>query len=378
MRKVFDMILLTGGAGYIGSHVCIALLDAGLDVVAVDNLSNGNKASLERVQSICGRSLVFRHVDIRDEEAIYEILRAYGVTAVIHLAGLKAVGDSNARPLTYYENNVLGTMRLVSAMKKAKVKTLVFSSSATVYGVPRYLPLDEKHPLEPTNPYGRTKFFIEEMLRDIYRSNEDWRIGILRYFNPVGAHESGFIGEDPLGVPNNLLPFVAQVAIGKREKLLVWGNDYDTPDGTAIRDFIHVVDLASGHLSVLSHLKQPGLFTVNLGTGNGSSVLEVIRTFERVSGRSVPYEIGERRTGDVAVCYADPTLAKEALGWKSARSLAQMCADHWRWQLQNPNGYRGIELLKVQKRSRPADRHRRASAPEVLSKRRMVRPHERA
>jgi len=334
------MILLTGGTGYIGSHICIALLDAGFDVVAVDNLSNSNKASLERVQSICGRSLIFRQVDIRNEEAIYEILRVCGVTAVIHLAGLKAVGDSNVRPLAYYENNVLGTMRLVSAMKKAKVKTLVFSSSATVYGVPRYLPLDEKHPLEPTNPYGRTKFFIEEMLRDIYRSTDDWRIGILRYFNPVGAHESGLIGEDPLGVSNNLLPVVAQVAIGKREKLLIWGNDYDTPDGTGIRDFIHVIDLASGHLSVLSHLSQPGVFTVNLGTGNGSSVLEVIRTFEQVSGRSVPYEIGERRAGDVAICYADPTLAKEALGWKSAWSLAQMCADHWRWQLKNPNGYR--------------------------------------
>jgi UDP-glucose 4-epimerase len=235
----------------------------------------------------------------------------------------------------------LGTIRLVSAMKRANVKTLVFSSSATVYGVPSYLPLDEKHPLGPTNPYGRTKFFIEEMLRDLYRSDDDWRIGILRYFNPVGAHESGLIGEDPLAVPNNLLPFVAQVAIGKREKLLIWGNDYDTPDGTGIRDFIHVVDLASGHLSVLSLLKQPGVLTVNLGTGNGSSVLEVIRTFEAVSGRWIPYEIAERRAGDVAICYADPTLAKEALSWKSARSLAQMCADHWRWQLKNPNGYRG-------------------------------------
>jgi UDP-glucose 4-epimerase len=332
------MILLTGGAGYIGSHVCIALLDAGLDVVAVDNLSNSNKASLERVQSICGRSLVFRHADIRNEDAIYEILRAFGVTAVIHLAGLKAVGDSSVRPMTYYENNVLGTMRLVSAMKRAKAKTLVFSSSATVYGIPAYLPLDEKHPLGPTNPYGRTKFFIEEMLRDLYRSDDDWRIVILRYFNPVGAHESGLVGEDPLGVPNNLLPFVAQVAIGKREKVLIWGNNYDTPDGTGIRDFI--VDLASGHLSALRHLRQPGVLTVNLGTGNGSSVLEVIRTFEAVSGRWIPYEIAERRAGDVAICYADPTLAKEALSWKSARSLAQMCADHWRWQLKNPNGYR--------------------------------------
>jgi len=334
------MILLTGGAGYIGSHVCVALLDAGLDVVAVDNLSNSNEASLQRAQSLCGRSLVFRHADIRNEEAIYEILRSCGVTAVIHLAGLKAVGDSNLRPMSYYDNNVVGTMRLVSAMTRAKVKTLVFSSSATVYGIPSYLPLDEKHSLGPTNPYGRTKFFIEEMLKDLYRSDDDWRIGILRYFNPVGAHESGLIGEDPLGVPNNLLPFVAQVAIGKQEKLTVWGNDYDTPDGTGIRDFIHVVDLASGHLSVLNHLKRPGVLTLNLGTGNGSSVLEVVRTFEAVSGRQIRYEMCERRPGDVAICYADPTLAGETLGWQSARSLAQMCADHWRWQLKNPNGYR--------------------------------------
>jgi UDP-glucose 4-epimerase len=351
------MIMLTGGAGYIGSHVCIALLDAGLDVVAIDNLSNSNKASLEWVQSICGRSLVFRHADIRNEAAIYDILRTFGVTAVIHLAGLKAVGDSNVRPMTYYENNVLGTMRLVSAMKRANVKALVFSSSATVYGIPRYLPLDEKHPLGPTNPYGRTKFFIEEMLRDLHRSDDDWRISILRYFNPVGAHESGLVGEEPLGVPNNLLPFVAQVAIGKRDKLLIWGNDYDTPDGTGIRDFIHVVDLASGHLSALRHLRQPGVLTVNLGTGTGNSVLEVIRTFEAVSGRSVPYEIGERRAGDVATCYADPTFAKEALGWTSARSLEQMCVDHWRWQLRNPNGYRGAELLKNQERCRRLYRH---------------------
>jgi UDP-glucose 4-epimerase len=336
------MILVTGGAGYIGSHVCMALLDAGLDIVAIDNLSNSNQASLQRVQSLCGRSLTFRHADIRDEEAIYEIIRDCGVTAVIHLAGLKAVGESNVRPMNYYDNNVVGTIRLLSAMKKAKLKTIVFSSSATVYGVPTYLPLDENHSVGPTNPYGRTKFFIEEMLRDLHKSGDEWRIGILRYFNPVGAHESGLIGEDPVGVPNNLLPFVAQVAIGKQEKLKVWGNDYDTPDGTGIRDFVHVVDLASGHLSVLNHLKQSGLLTVNLGTGNGSSVLEVIRTFEAVSGRPVPYEIGERRPGDVASCYADPTLAGELLGWHSARSLAQMCADHWRWQLNNPDGYRGI------------------------------------
>jgi UDP-glucose 4-epimerase len=242
--------------------------------------------------------------------------------------------------MIYYENNVVGTMRLVSAMTRASVKTLVFSSSATVYGAPMYLPLDEKHPVGPTNPYGRTKLFIEEILKDLYRSNDDWRIGVLRYFNPVGAHESGLIGEDPLGVPNNLLPFVAQVAIGKREKLHIWGDDYDTSDGTGVRDFIHVVDLASGHLSALSHLKHPGVMTVNLGTGSGSSVLEVVRTFEVVSGRPIPYVIDERRVGDVATCYADPTLARSLLGWTSRRSLTQMCADHWHWQMKNPNGYR--------------------------------------
>ncbi|BAC51577.1 UDP-glucose 4-epimerase [Bradyrhizobium diazoefficiens USDA 110] len=352
-----EMILVTGGAGYIGSHVCIALLDAGFDVVVVDNLSNSNKASLERVQSICGRSLVFRHADIRNEELIYDMLRTCGVTAVIHLAGLKAVGDSNVRPMMYYENNVLGTMRLLSAMERANVTTLVFSSSATVYGMPQYLPLDEKHPLGPTNPYGRTKLVIEEMLKDLCRSHDGWRIGNLRYFNPVGAHESGLVGEDPLGVPSNLVPFVAQVAIGRREKLRIWGNDYDTPDGTGIRDFIHVVDLASGHLSALRQLRQPGLITVNLGTGNGSSVLDIVRTFESVSGRSIPYEIGERRAGDVAACYADPTVAKDALGWASTRSLEQMCADHWRWQLQNPNGYQGGELPRARERSRHLRRH---------------------
>jgi UDP-glucose 4-epimerase len=333
------MILLTGGAGYIGSHVCIALLDAGLDVIVVDNLSNSSEASLERVRSICGRSPVFCRVDVRNEQAIFEILRA-GVTAVIHLAGLKAVAVSTVDPMAYYDNNILGTMRLLTAMKRASVKTLVFSSSATVYGMPTCLPLDENHPLRPTNPYGRTKAFVEQMLKDLYESDDDWRIAILRYFNPVGAHESGLIGEDPIGTPNNLLPFVAQVAIGKREKLVICGNDYDTPDGTGIRDFIHVVDLASGHLSALSYLKNLGVHVINLGTGAGSSVLEVVRTFEAVSGRSVPYSIGKRRAGDVAVCYADPRFAEGVLGWKSVRSLTQMCADHWRWQLKNPNGYR--------------------------------------
>src|SRR5882724_9524822 len=333
------MILLTGGAGYIGSHLSVALLDAGLDVIAVDNLSNSNKASLERVQTICGRSLVFRHADICNEEAIYETLRAYEVTAVIHLAGLKAVGDSNVQPMTYYENNVLGTMRLVSAMKRASVKTLVFSSSATVYGTPAYLPLDEKHPLGPTNPYGRTKFFIEEMLKDLCKSDPTWRIGILRYFNPVGAHESGLIGEDPKGVPNNLVPFVAQVAIGRRERLNVWGNDYDTPDGTGVRDYIHVMDLAAGHVAALRLLDSPKCFAVNLGTGAGSSVLEVVGAFEKASGMPIPYDVKPRRPGDIASYYAATALASEVMGWKATRTLETMCADHWRWQSANPNGY---------------------------------------
>lgn len=333
------MIMVTGGAGYIGSHVCLALLDAGFDVVVVDNLSNSKRTSLDRVQAICGKSLSFRPIDLRDEEAICKTLRDFGVTAVLHLAGLKAIGESNENPLGYYDNNFVGTLRLVSAMKNASVKKLIFSSSATVYGDPAYLPIDESHSLAPTNPYGRTKYFIEEMLRDLHRSDNDWTIAILRYFNPVGAHESGLLGEDPSGIPNNLLPLVAQVALGKRERLVILGNDYPTLDGTGIRDFIHVVDVASGHLSALKHLNDSGVMTVNLGTGTGTSVLQIVQTFESVSGSPVPHTIGERRIGDVAACYADPTLAADLLEWKSTKSLTQMCADHWRWQLNNPNGY---------------------------------------
>jgi len=334
------MILVTGGAGYVGSHICVALLDAGFDVVAVDNLSNSNRASLDRVQSLCGRPLHFRHLDVRDEGAVYDALRTHGVDAVIHLAGLKAIAASCRDPLNYYRNNVQGTMHLVSAMKKAGVRTLLFSSSATVYGTPQFLPLDETHPLQPANPYGRTKYLSEELLHDMHQSDPDWKIGILRYFNPVGAHESGVIGEDPLGAPDNLLPFVAQVALGRRDRLIIWGNDYETHDGTGVRDFVHVVDVASGHLSALSRLRPGELLTVNLGTGAGASVLDVIRTFETVSGRRVPYIFGHRRAGDVAACYADPTLAGQRLGWKATRSLLQMCEDHWRWQAKNPNGYR--------------------------------------
>ncbi|MCP3392315.1 UDP-glucose 4-epimerase GalE [Bradyrhizobium sp. CCGB12] len=333
------MIMVTGGAGYIGSHVCIALLDAGFDVVVVDNLSNSKRTSLDRVQAICGKSISFKEADLRDEEAILRILREFDATAVVHLAGLKAVGESHDNPIGYYDNNFVGTLRLVSAMKTASVKKLIFSSSATVYGSPSYLPIDEDHSLAPTNPYGRTKYFIEEMLRDLHGSDNDWSIAILRYFNPVGAHESGRIGEDPSGIPNNLLPLVAQVAIGKRKQLVVLGNDYPTHDGTGIRDFIHVVDLASGHLSALNHLTGAGILTANLGTGRGTSVLEIVQAFESASGSAVPHTIGDRRAGDVAACYADPTLAADLLGWKSTKTLAQMCADHWRWQSNNPNGY---------------------------------------
>lgn len=337
-------IMVTGGAGYIGSHVCVALLEAGHEVVAVDNLSNASEASLDRVGAICSRRPVFRRTDIRDEGALHDIMMAHDVGAVVHLAGLKAVGESVAQPLLYYDNNVNGTLRLISAMRRADVRTLVFSSSATVYGVPAYLPLDEAHPLAPTNPYGRTKLIVERMLEDLQgsddpRGSDGWRIGVLRYFNPAGAHESGLIGEHPLGVPNNLLPFVAQVAVGRRDRLTVWGSDYPTADGTGVRDFIHVVDLAAGHLSALRHLDRPGLFTFNLGTGEGASVLDVVRTFEAVSGRRIPYEFAGRRPGDVAVCFADPGLAAETLGWRSTRTLEQMCADHWRWQANNPTGY---------------------------------------
>ncbi|MEW6640322.1 MAG: UDP-glucose 4-epimerase GalE [Pseudomonadota bacterium] len=334
------MILVTGGTGYVGSHICVALLDAGFDVVAVDNLCNSRKAALDRVQSLCGRPPHFRQLDVRDEDAVHDVLRTHNVQAVMHLAGLKAIAGSCQNPLSYYSNNVLGTMHLVSAMKRAGVKTLLFSSSATVYGTPQFLPLDEAHPLTPINPYGRTKYAAEELLRDLHRSDAAWKIGILRYFNPVGAHDSGLIGEDPLGTPDNLLPFAAQVALGRRDKLVIWGNDYETCDGTGVRDYVHVMDVASGHLKALNHLRSGELLTANLGTGMGASVLEVIRAFETVSGRRLPYVFGNRRAGDVAASYADPTRAGERLGWKATRSLLEMCADHWRWQLQNPNGYR--------------------------------------
>ena len=334
------MILVTGGAGYIGSHTCVELLNAGQDVTVFDNFCNSQRESLVRVQRITGRNVSLVEGDIRDRAALVDAIQSSGATAVIHFAGLKAVGESVERPLAYYDNNVIGTVRLLEAMAQCHIKQLVFSSSATVYGDPQRLPLTEDHPLSATNPYGKTKLVIEDMLRDVYRSDSSWRISILRYFNPVGAHASGLIGEDPQGTPNNLLPFVAQVAVGRREFVNVWGNDYPTPDGTGVRDYIHVVDLANGHLKALERLRnQSECRAINLGTGLGYSVLDMLRAFELASGKSVPYRIAPRREGDIASCYADPAQAAELLDWRATRDLPMMCADAWRWQNGNPNGY---------------------------------------
>ena len=336
------MILVTGGAGYIGSHTCVELLNAGNEVVVFDNFSNSSRTALERVQQICKRPLSVVEGDIRDQAAVEKVLAEFGCTVVIHFAGLKSVLDSVASPLDYYDNNVIGTHRLLQAMQTTNIKRVIFSSSATVYGDPQFLPYTEDHPLNPVNPYGQTKLVIENMLRDLFASDSSWSIGILRYFNPIGAHESGFIGEDPRGVPNNLLPYVAQVAVGRRERLNVWGGDYDTPDGTGVRDYIHVVDLALGHVAALASLEQPACFAVNLGTGRGNSVLEVVKAFEEASGKRIPYDIRPRRSGDVAACYAATDLAAKHLGgWRAGKNLDAMCRDHWRWQSQNPNGYDG-------------------------------------
>lgn len=334
------MILVTGGAGYIGSHTCVEFLNSGQDIVVFDNFCNSHPESIRRVEKITGKKVAVVKGDIRDKAAVEAVLRQYDCQSVIHFAGLKAVGESVEKPLEYYDNNVSGTHRLLQAMINCGVKTLVFSSSATVYGDPQRLPLSEDHPLSATNPYGRTKLVIEDMLRDLYRSDSSWRIGILRYFNPVGAHESGLIGEDPQGIPNNLMPFVAQVAVGLREKLRIWGSDYPTPDGTGMRDYIHVVDLAIGHLKALERLREPQCFEVNLGTGAGYSVLDVVNSFEKASGRPIPYELAPRRAGDVASCYANPAFAAELLQWRAERNLEAMCVDAWRWQSNNPNGFR--------------------------------------
>jgi UDP-glucose 4-epimerase len=335
------IILVTGGAGYIGTHTCVELLAAGYDVVVVDNFCNSKAEALRRVEEIAGRPLAaFYRVDIRDRAALREIFGAHDIAAVIHFAGLKAVGESVAKPLMYYDNNIAGTVALAEVMAEAGVKSLVFSSSATVYGDPASVPIREDFPTGPTNPYGRTKWMMEFVLSDLAAADPDWRVALLRYFNPVGAHISGRIGEDPNGLPNNLMPFVSQVAVGRLAKLRVFGGDYATHDGTGVRDYIHVVDLAVGHVAALRRLvERPGVLTVNLGTGQGYSVLDVVKAFEVASDRPVPYEIVERRSGDVAQCYAETALAATELGWRATRGIAEMCADSWRWQSSNPQGY---------------------------------------
>ena len=334
-------ILVTGGAGYIGSHTCVELMEAGERVVVLDNYSNSSPESLRRVAAIAGLTPFCVEGDLRDADCLRRVFAQNEIEAVIHFAGLKAVGESVAKPLLYYDNNVVGTIRLLEAMREAGVRNLVFSSSATVYGDPQRLPLTEDHPLSATNAYGQSKLMIEEILRDVSRSEAGWRVALLRYFNPVGAHRSGTIGEDPQGTPNNLMPFVAQVAVGARERLSVFGGDYPTPDGTGVRDYIHVVDLAQGHLRALELLRRDeGLFAVNLGTGTGYSVLDMVRAFEAASGRKVAYQIVERRPGDIASCYADPSLAFELLEWRATRGIDEMCADAWRWQSRNPAGFR--------------------------------------
>jgi UDP-glucose 4-epimerase len=333
-------ILVTGGAGYIGSHTCLELLQAGYEVAVVDNLSNSKEESLRRVQELAGRRLTFLRVDLLDAPALRQVFRQGDFQAVIHFAGLKAVGESVGQPLRYFLNNVSGTLNLCQAMEEAGVRDLVFSSSCTIYGDPARAPVLEDFPRSATNPYGRSKLMIEEILEDLYAAGPSWNIILLRYFNPVGAHSSGRIGEDPNGIPNNLLPYIAQVAVGRRERLSVFGDDYPTPDGTGVRDYIHVVDLALGHLKALERLAdKPGVTAYNLGTGKGYSVLEVRAAFEKACGRPIPYQVTARRPGDVALTYADPSKAKRELGWKAQRSLDEMCADTWRWQAANPQGY---------------------------------------
>jgi UDP-glucose 4-epimerase len=334
-------ILVTGGAGYIGSHTCVELLAAGYDVVVVDNLSNSKPEALKRVEEIAGRKLAaFYQADIRDKAALRALFGAHPIDAVIHFAALKAVGESVAKPLMYYDNNIAGTVALAEVMAEAGVKSLVFSSSATVYGDPASVPIREDFPTGPTNPYGRTKWMMELVLSDLAAADPEWRVALLRYFNPVGAHASGRIGEDPNGLPNNLMPYVSQVAVGRLPQLRVFGGDYATPDGTGVRDYIHVVDLAVGHVAAVRRLSErTGVLTVNLGTGQGYSVIDVVNAFEKASGRPVPYEIAPRRPGDVAQCYAEPTLAETELGWRATRGIEEMCADAWRWQSSNPQGY---------------------------------------
>lgn len=333
-------ILVTGASGYIGSHTCVELLGAGYSVVALDNLCNSSPEALRRVEKITGCVIPFYEADVRDRLALNALLRTHRIDAAIHFAGLKAVGESTAQPLSYFENNVGGTVTLLEALGAAGVKRFLFSSSATVYGDPEEVPIKETARLSTTNPYGRSKLMAEQVLEDLGRADASWAIGRLRYFNPAGAHPSGLIGEDPRGMPNNLVPFIAQVAVGRRECLSVFGNDYPTPDGTGVRDYIHVVDLARGHVAALAELFRSGCsFTLNLGTGRGYSVLEMVAAFEQACGRRVPYRVVDRRPGDIAVCYADPTLAREVLDWQARKGLDEMCADHWRWQSMNPTGF---------------------------------------
>jgi UDP-glucose 4-epimerase len=333
-------ILVTGGAGYIGSHTCLEMLNEGHEVVVVDNLDNSSEESLRRVQELTGRPLTFHEVDVCDRPALQKVFQSHTFDAVVHFAGLKAVGESCEIPLRYYENNIFGTIELLKVMQENNCFNIVFSSSATVYGDPATVPITEDFPLSATNPYGKTKLFIEDIMRDLCASDDRWRCVLLRYFNPIGAHESGRIGEDPQGIPNNLMPFVMQVAVGMREKLSIFGDDYDTPDGTGVRDYIHVVDLALGHLAAIDKLgEMPGCTPINLGTGVGYSVLEMVKAAEKASGKDVPYAVVDRRPGDIATCYAEPKLAAERLDWSAKRNLEQMCADSWRWQEGNPKGY---------------------------------------
>lgn len=333
-------ILVTGGAGFIASHTNVELLNAGYEVVIVDNLINSSKKSIDRVEELTGKKITFYEEDLLNEKALDDIFDKEKIDSVIHFAALKAVGESCEIPLRYFDNNLTGTLNLLKVMEKHNVKSLVFSSSATVYGKPKTVPIKEDFPLSVSNPYGRTKLITEDMLRDIYKSDNEWNIAILRYFNPIGAHESGRIGENPNGIPNNLLPYIAKVAAGQLECVNVFGDDYDTPDGTGVRDYIHISDLAEGHIKALQKLSEhPGLVTYNLGTGVGYSVLEIIKSFEKACGKKIPYKIAPRRAGDIDMCYADPLKAKEELGWEAAMGIDKMCEDAWRWQVQNPNGY---------------------------------------
>lgn len=334
-------ILVTGGAGYIGSHTCVELLDAGYEVVILDNLYNSSKKAVDRIEEITGKKVTFYENDMLDKEALEKIFSVENIDAVIHFAGLKAVGESVAKPLEYYKNNITGTLTLVEVMREHNCKNIIFSSSATVYGDPAFIPITEECPKgTPTNPYGWTKSMLEQILTDIHTSDNEWNVILLRYFNPIGAHKSGMIGEDPKGIPNNLLPYVAQVAIGKLECVGVFGDDYDTPDGTGVRDYIHVVDLALGHVKALDKIKEnPGVKVYNLGTGNGYSVLDVIKAFSKACGHDVPYQIKPRRPGDIATCYSDASLAKKELNWEAKFGIEEMCADSWNWQSKNPNGY---------------------------------------